>query len=129
SLVLDLKLCYGLDGAAGDVVAQVLRAARAAGAAVSCAACGADVARGLRAVAEGGGFDVEFFATLDGALDAAEDALLRRRGVDGGAGPPAKGLPDSPPPARDAAGFARALALVAARHPAVDVEPLAALRA
>ncbi|KAK7231701.1 sulfate transporter [Aureococcus anophagefferens] len=40
---------------------------------------------GLRAVAEGGGFDVEFFATLDGALDAAEDALLRRRGVDGGA--------------------------------------------
>ena len=49
--------------------------------------------------------------------------------VSAGAGPPAKGLPDSPPPARDAAGFARALALVAARHPAVDVEPLAALRA
>ncbi|KAH8047586.1 secondary active sulfate transmembrane transporter [Aureococcus anophagefferens] len=61
---------------------KVLRAARAAGAAVSCAACGADVA-GAAGRREGGGFDVEFFATLDGALDAAEDALLRRRGVDG----------------------------------------------
>ncbi|KAH8045018.1 secondary active sulfate transmembrane transporter [Aureococcus anophagefferens] len=39
--------------------------------------------RGAAGRREGGGFDVEFFATLDGALDAAEDALLRRRGVDG----------------------------------------------